>query len=260
MDNINTNILTKEIIISIIIIVIAVVVYFIAKKIINRVMEKSKRTTRKGRTYIKLFNNILKYALITVTVVTVLQVNGINVTSIITGLGIASAIVALALQDAVKDIIMGVNIVVDEYFAVGDVIKLGDVEGKIVELGLKSTKISDINTGNILTIANRNISQALIEPDYFLVKVPISYNENIERVDNVFNEIVNCIKKIDNVNDAEYKGISSFEDSAIVYMLKVHTKAASKVAVKYETNRIIKTELDKNNMEIPYMQIDIHNK
>ena len=129
--NEKTSILTTEIIISIVIVLMAIVIYFIAKRIVNKIMERSKKTTKKGRTYIKLFNNILKYALIIVTVVAILQVNGINVTSIITGLGIASAIFALALQDAVKDIIAGVNIIVDEYFIVGDVLKIGDIEGKI---------------------------------------------------------------------------------------------------------------------------------
>lgn len=260
MENLNTDIITKEIIISIIIVAVAVAVYFLAKKIVNRVMEKSKRTTKKGKTYIKLFNNVFKYVLIIVTVVAILQVNGINVTSIITGLGIASAIFALALQDAVKDIIAGVNIIVDEYFIVGDVIKIGDVEGKIIELGLKSTKVRDINNGNLLTVANRNISEALIEPDYFFIKIPLSYSEKIERVEAVISQIMEKIKTVEDVKDVEYKGLSSFEDSSISYTLKIFTKAEVKPIVKCKSNRIIKLELDKNNMEIPYTQIDVHNR
>ena len=49
MENLNTDIITKEIIISIIIVAVAVAVYFLAKKIVNRVMEKSKRTTKKEK-------------------------------------------------------------------------------------------------------------------------------------------------------------------------------------------------------------------
>ena len=56
---------------------------------------------------------------------------------------------------------MGFNIIVDNYFSIGDVIRIGDVEGKVLELGLKATKIKDINTDGILVIANRNITQAL---------------------------------------------------------------------------------------------------
>lgn len=258
--NEKTSILTTEIIISIVIVLMAIVIYFIAKRIVNKIMERSKKTTKKGRTYIKLFNNILKYALIIVTVVAILQVNGINVTSIITGLGIASAIFALALQDAVKDIIAGVNIIVDGYFIVGDVLKIGDIEGKVIELGLKSTKLRDLNTGDLLTISNRNISQALIEPDYFFITIPISYDEKIARVDTIMEGIVDRIKIVGNVSEVEYKGLSKFDSSAINYTIKVFTKADLKIQVRYKANRIIKEELDKNNIEIPYMQVDIHNK
>ena len=184
----------------------------------------------------------------------------LSVVLFITGLGIASAIFALALQDAVKDIIAGVNIIVDEYFIVGDVIKIGDVEGKIIELGLKSTKVRDINNGNLLTVANRNISEALIEPDYFFIKIPLSYSEKIEKVEAVIGQIMEKIKAVEDVKDVEYKGLSSFEDSSISYTLKIFTKAEVKPIVKCKSNRIIKLELDKNNMEIPYTQIDVHNR
>ena len=94
---------------------------------------------------------------------------GFNVTSFIAGLGVVSVIVGLAVQDALKDIIMGFNIIVDNYYSVGDIIKIGDVEGKVVELGVKATKLKDINTDNILVIANRNISQALRISDQLVV-------------------------------------------------------------------------------------------
>ena len=49
----------------------------------------------------------------------VLQLLGFNVSSVIAGVGIVSAIVGLSLQDALKDIIMGFNIIIDSYFSVG---------------------------------------------------------------------------------------------------------------------------------------------
>ena len=254
------GIMKKEVIVSIIIVIVATIVYVLAKKIIGKFLEKSKKSTKKGRTYIKLFNNCLKYALLIVTVVAVLQVNGVNVSSIITGLGIVSAIVALALQDAVKDIVMGINIIVDEYFAVGDVLKIGEVEGKIMELGLKSTKMRDINTGSLFTISNRTISTALIEPDWFFINIPISYGEKIVKVEEVMNQIVNKIHNINDVSEVEYRGLNTFGDSAIYYLIKVYAKAELRPQVKRDANRIIKIELDANNMEIPYTQIDIHCK
>ena len=258
--NEKTSILTTEIIISIVIVLMAIVIYFIAKRIVNKIMERSKKTTKKGRTYIKLFNNILKYALIIVTVVAILQLNGINVTSIITGLGIASAIFALALQDAVKDIIAGVNIIVDEYFIVGDVLKIGDIEGKIIELGLKSTKLRDVNNENVLVIANRNIMQALKLSDQLVVDIPLPYEENTTYMEEIIDTIITEIKNIENVKDAKYVGINKFADSAVIYRLLLYCSPEHKLSVKRSALRIIKLELDNRNITIPYTQIDIHQK
>ena len=81
----------------------------------------------------------------------ILQINGVNVSSIIAGVGVVSVIIGLALQDALKDIIMGVNVLVDDYFSLGDIVKLDDIEGKVVEIGIKNIKIS-INIINIFLL------------------------------------------------------------------------------------------------------------
>ena len=73
------------------------------------------------------------------------------------GVGIVSVIIGLAIQDALKDIIRGFSILSEEYFSVGDVVTYGDITGKVLVLGLKTTKIKDISTENIISIANRNI-------------------------------------------------------------------------------------------------------
>ena len=77
-----------------------------------------------------------------------MQIYGVNVNSLVAGLGLVSVVVGLAIQDPLKDIITGVNIITDDYFSLGDVIKVDDVEGKVVQLGVRTTKIKDIANGN----------------------------------------------------------------------------------------------------------------
>ena len=253
----------KEIYISIAIIVFSCVIYFFIKKIIFKIMSKNEtnpKLDRKHKTYVKLFNNILKYILIILTVLAIMQINGINVSSLVAGLGLASAIAGLALQDALKDIIMGVNIIVDDYFAVGDVVKINGVEGKVIEVGLKTTKIKNIFTNDIFVIANRNIGEATNISTLLDIDVPLPYNQKIDNIENVLNRALSKIKEINEVTDVEYKGIQEFGDSAIVYKIRLFCKPELKPQIKRDANRIIKQELDKNNIEIPYMQIDLHQK
>lgn len=263
MNEFFSNIMTREKYVSIVIIIIGIIMYLLIKKIIKRIIKKSEhksRLNRKKRTYLKLFNSILKYVLIIIIALLVLQINGVNVTSIMASLGLVSVIVGFALQDALKDIIMGINIVIDDFFSVGDVLKIGEVEGKVTEIGLKSTKMKDINNGNVFVISNRNICEALTLSDQLDIDIPIPYEQKVEKVEKVIDEIVKQVSAISDVNTIEYRGLNEFGDSALFYKIRISCKPEHKPQVKRDANRIIKLELDKNKINIPYQQIDIHSK
>lgn len=258
-----SNTMTKEIYVSLAIIIVGVIIYIFSKKIIKKIITKNEnnpKLDKKKKTYLKLFNNILKYILLVIAFIVILQVNGINVTSIMASLGVISVIVGFALQDALKDIIMGMNIVIDDYFSVGDILKIGDVEGKVVEFGLKSTRMKDINNGNIFVVSNRNISEALTISNELYIDIPLPYEEKITKMEEIIGIIIKQISELKNVIKVEYKGISEFADSAICYKIKICCNPEVKLQTKRDANRIIKLELDKNNISIPYKQIDIHNK
>ena len=263
MVDILSRFLKKEICISIIIATISIIIYFIIKKIIHRLMSKNEANSkidRKRKTYMKLFNNIIKYILLIITALAIMQVNGINVSSLIAGLGLASAIAGLALQDALKDIIMGVNIIVDDYFSVGDVVRINNVEGKVIEIGLKTTKIRDVKTFDTFVIANRNIGEATNISTQLDIDVPLPYEGQVKNMEEILNKAISKIEEIDDVVKAEYKGIQEFSDSAIIYKIRLYCKPEFKPQIKRDANRIVKLELDENNIEIPYMQIDLHQK
>lgn len=261
MEKFLSNIITKEQYISVAIIIIGGIIYFLSKRIIKKIITKNEnnpKLDKKKKTYLKLFNNILKYVLLIIVVILILQVNGINVSSIIASLGLISVIVGFALQDALKDIIMGINIVIDDYFSVGDVLKIGNVEGKVLEIGLKTTKMKDVNNENIFVISNRNISEALNISEQLDIDIPLPYEEKITRIEDVLDTMVEQISRLENVTKVEYKGLNEFADSAIYYKIRISCKPEFKPQVKRNANRIIKLELDKNNIDIPYQQIDVH--
>ena len=252
----------KNIYVSLAIALFAVIIYQIIKKIISKIIEngKNNQASKKKLTYIKLISSIVKYIIIIITAMIILEINGINIISIVAGLGIASIIAGLALQDALKDIIMGFNLIIDNYFSVGDVIKINDITGKVLELGLKATKIKDIYTESIYIIANRNIGQVLNISNLLDVDIPLPYEKSIDEIETVMLKIVNKIKNLDNVSNVSYKGLNKFGDSAIYYKIRLNVKPELQPQIKRDINRLIKIELDSQNIDIPYTQIDIHSK
>ena len=258
-----TKFISKEIIISIVIAIVAIVVYFILKKFIRKIIEKhenNKNVSRKKKTYIKLFSNILKYLILIIAVLAILQVNGVNVSSLVAGLGVASVIVGLALQDAFKDIIMGINIIIDDYFSVGDVLKIDNIEGKVIRVGLKTTKLKDVNTEDEIIIANRQILEALKLSNQLDIDIPLPYEKKVVDMEEIIKTIMSKIETLEHVTSVEYRGIKEFGDSAIYYKIRMYCKPEFKAQTKRDANRIIKLELDTNNIDIPYMQIDLHTK
>ena len=263
MEEVLKNVVENKLIASIVIIIISTLIYNIVSRLILRTRKSNaynEKVNKKKKTYIRLISNFIKYAFVTITVLILLQVNGINVSSMLAGVGIASAVIGLALQDALKDIIMGINIVTDDFFSIGDVVKYKDIEGKVVNFGLKTTKIQDLVTNNIVSISNRNINEIEKVSKKIYVGIPAPYGLAVEDVEKVIESIILEIKKNEDIIDCSYIGVSDFEASDVLYKLEVQCEPEYKLKAKRYTLRCIKMILDKNKIEIPFQQIDIHSK
>lgn len=153
---------------------------------------------------------------------------------------------------------MGFNIIIDDYFSVGDVVKLGDIEGKVIQVGLKSTKIKDINNENYYVIANRNISEALKISTILDIDIPLPYEKKLEETESVIQKIIISLSNIKEILKIEYKGIEIFGESAIFYKLRIQCNAELKPQIRRDAQRIIKNVLDENSISIPYTQLVIH--
>ena len=260
---IGKNLLQSKLIQSLIIIIVSFFIYRIITKFTIK-SEKNKKLNsklnNKSRTYLKLTNNIIRYIFIILTILVLLQTNGIDVSSMLAGVGIVSVIFGLAVQDALKDIIRGFSILSENYFSVGDVVNYNDITGKVLEFGLKTTKIKDIATDNVISIANRNIEQIQVVSNSLYVNFPMPYEVSIKTAEKVINQIILAATETEFVQDAEYKGVTELADSSIKYLLKITCLPEKRLQARRDSLRAILLVLAKNNIEVPYNQIDVHQK
>ena len=262
LNKIFENPIVYKIIWTFIIIIISVCLHEIVSRIVNRQAEKRLKvlTGKKTQTYINLLKSLIRYMFVLLTLLVVLQTWGININSIIAGVGILGAIFGLAIQDWLKDVIRGSSILSDNYFSVGDVVKYKDIEGKVLELGLKTTKIQALRTNNIVSIANRNIDEVEIVSNYIYVRVPFSYDTSVDKCEKVVNEIIDEVKKLDKVDDSMSKGLCQLADSSIQYLIQITCNPMNKLQVERDALRTILLTLEKNKLEVPYNQLDVHQK
>ena len=178
----------------------------------------------------------------------------------VAGVGIISIIIGFAIQDALKDIIKGMDIISDNYYQVGDVIKIGNTSGKVLAIGLKTTKIQDIYSMNIISISNRNIEQVEIVSNLINLDIPLPYETKIEKAEKAMEEAVEKLKKQKEIENAEYRGINDLADSSIKYQIKVYCDPTKKVQIRRDALKEILLTLKEHNISIPYNQLDIHTK
>ena len=207
-----------------------------------------------------MIRSIIKYLFIIATFLIILQILGINITSVIAGVGLLGAIFGLALQDFLKDIIRGTSILSDDYFKVGDIVRYKEYEGKVLILGLKTTKIKDLKTSNIISIANRNIDEIEVVSNLLYVNIPMPYEVKVKDAESIVKKIINRVEKIDNVEKCEYKDVNDLADSSIMYLLEIECNPVNKRQVKRAILKEILIEFENNNISVPYTQIDIHEK
>ncbi len=92
---------------SAIVIVFSIILYYFIAFLLDRYQKRTKFklfTSKKSTTYIKLLKSIIRYIFIIVTVLIVLQINGVNVSSALAGFVILGVVFGFALQDWLKDI------------------------------------------------------------------------------------------------------------------------------------------------------------
>ncbi len=249
---------------SVFVIVVGIVLYTLIKVLIRCFIRSGKSTFEKKRrnTVVKLLENIFKYIIFIVVILFILEAYGVNTKSLIAGIGVAGVVIGLALQDLLKDLISGLSIMLDNYFVIGDIVEYDGFTGEVVEFGLKSTKIRSIS-GETLSVANRNIDKIKNlsqKSSNIMIKVPTAYEEKEEKVRKVLNEAIADIISSTEADDlSEYLGIEDFDSSSVMYLVKIHCPQDKRWVVRREALNIIKRYYDKNNVKIPYTQIEVHN-
>ena len=263
IDSINFVALIK----SLVYIIVAIIVYEIIRKIVIKSLNRNKKRLnnvhfQRVKTIQNLILSIVKYTIIIITIVTILSVWGFNVTTLVAGLGLGTAIIGLAFQDLAKDIIAGFAIITEGQYEVGDTIEIDKFMGEVTSISLKTTEITNFKGAKYI-VSNRYMDKVINYSDnplLAIVDVSTPYEEKTDKTEKVLKDMIEEIK--DEVPNAEGElllwGIQSLSDSAVVYRISVPAKAMKHFETERYLRKQIKDHLDKAGISIPYNQIEVH--
>jgi len=209
-------------VLSLLIIVVAFILWKLIKKAYDaNTMAMTQSKSKRRSTSFSILLSVLKYLILLIAFLLILDVNGVNITSMVAGIGIVSVILGLAIQDMLEDIIMGLHIVADNFFRVGDVVSYEGDEMIVLDFGLRTTRLESISTHNIYSVCNRLISSIQIISHQLDIDFNVPYEEDRNKVKDAIAALVNRINKLKFVESSEYKGVKELGNHSIIHKIRI---------------------------------------
>jgi len=208
---------------------------------------------------VKNIAQIIRIALWAVGLIFVLDNLGINVTSVVAGLGIGGVAVALAAQSVLGDAFSSFAIFMDKPFKVGDFIIVGDLLGTVEHVGFKTTRIRSLH-GEQLIFSNSDLTSSRVrnykrmDTRRILFKVGVIYQTPTEKVKTIPGMIENVIKEHE-LTKFDRAHFQNFGDFALIFEVVyfVLTPDYNKyMDVQHFINVRVKEEFEKAGIEFAY--------
>lgn len=214
----------------------------------------------------KLVRSLYIFIVMLIVVIGVMKVNlGVNLTAIVTTSAVLSMVIGLALQDTLTNLIAGVVLHSEKSIKIGDFVKVNEIEGIVIEMSWRATKIQSNVNGGVIYIPNSivvkqstlNYNQARLH--LIKVGVGVSYEETPNKVADVLLGVAKENQEILKEPAAEVRVIS-YGESSINYELRIWSD-------KYDRKKIIESDIYKNiwyafhrnGIKIPFPVREIHN-
>jgi len=171
---------------------------------------------------IPLFKRSVLIVTWSIGVIMALNNAGVNVGTLIAGLGIGGLAFALAAQDTIKNIFGGFTIFTDRPFRIGDRIKVDGFDGFVEDIGIRSTRLRTLEK-RLVTIPNYKIVEASVENisaepmRRVMLKLGLTYSTSSAKMEEAISILKAIPSKVEGVTDKDLAVFfSDFGESALM--------------------------------------------
>ncbi len=249
------------------IIVVVWQVVYIALKItdylINIQIKKINKTNAGQKTILKFLKQVINGTIWIVAGLLILANMGVDISSLIAGLGIGGIAIALALKNILTDIFSSFSILIDKPFVVGDFIGLNDKQqGTVKKIGIKTTRL-ETRDGQELIIANKKLTEQVVQnfrgkggkkKRNISFTLGVTYETSEEKLKTIPKIIRDVIKKQPNA-DLEKVVFDNFGDFSLNFkiLIAINEKEGVKLSqVKSKINYAIFKAFTKEKIDFAY--------
>lgn len=211
---------------------------------------------------------ITKILVISIGVIALLQDWGINVTGFIASLGLGGLAFALAAKDTAANIFGGIAILTDNIFKLGEWVKIGNVEGIVEDIGIRTTKIRAFDKRLIIvpnaTIANTSVENfSRRDKRRIMMRVGLVYGTPIDTIKKIVNDIREMLLSHPEIAKDESLLIyfDEFSDSSLSIFCYFFTNTAEwkeYLRIREDINLKIKEIVEKNGSSFAFPSNSIY--
>ena len=232
-----------------------------AQKVLESSAPAMQRREQRARTMGSLLKSITTGVVFTVVGFMAISELGYDIAPLIASAGILGIALGFGAQSLVADFLSGVFMILEDQYGVGDVVDLGEAVGSVEAVGLRVTRLRDVNgtvwyvrNGEIMRVGNQSQNWARTVLD-----IPVAYGEDLARIRRVLGETAHTLYEDpdyagDILEEPEVWGVERWDTDAVVVRVVLKTAPLKQWEVARELRERIKDRFDELSIEIPLPQ------
>lgn len=248
-------ILTREVIGPIIVILVCFLLCILTKKLVRKMFNFKKLNVKDGKkkTIVNLINNIITVVLVLIAIIIIMEIYNIDTKSLIASFSVVGIVAGLAMQDILKDFVVGMFIIFEGQCSIGDWVCINNFTGEVIPSSLRTTKLRAY-TGEVKVIYNRNITEIInysMENANLIVDIDVTNDSDIEKVKKVLDKLSVSLKDKYNLKNLFCSGIHEIPRGAIRFRMVALSKYSDQFRLGSNLRNDIILEFKKNDIKMP---------
>ncbi len=250
------------------IVLIGLVARWMSVRMIDRVVRRAQdgvrphsrhtfnRRAQRARSLGSLLKSVVTGLIFGIVAVMVLAEVGMNVAPILASAGVLGLAIGFGAQSLVKDFLSGIAMMIEDQYGVGDVVDLGECAGTVEHIGLRITRLRDVDgtvwyirNGEILRVGNQSQNWARTVLD-----INVGYREDLLHVREVLEDVAHGLWEDEEYKDVvieepEVWGVQDLGPDGVAVRVTLKTAPMEQWAVAREMRARIKTRFDVEGIE-----------
>lgn len=218
----------------------------------------SERRKQRSMTMGALLKRITTGFILTVAILMILDQLHYNIAPLLASAGILGVAFGFGAQSLVKDFLSGIFMILEDQYGVGDSVDLGEASGTVEAVGLRVTRLRDVNgtvwyvrNGEILRVGNQSQNWARTVLD-----ITVAYESDLDQVQQILKDVATELFEDENFKDVileppEVWGVERFDKDGVVVRVVLKTAPLQQWLVARTMREHIKNRFDRAGIRIP---------